>query len=278
MNIADKRVVVTGAAGGIGRELVLQLLAKKAAVLALDINYAALQELRQLCEDKGFDLEILKLDVTQKKDWKKLSDLWVAKKNIPDIWVNNAGISYPQLFEEISDELYDKIMDVNLNGVILGTRTAVALMKPVQKGVIVNVASLAGHLPSAFLSPYVTSKHGVVGLTRALQLEFQQRQLPIRLMLVSPSFADTAIMRTNNDFQFPALLKWCVSSAGEIAAEIIRGVENQAQEIYPGLSCKIFRRIYLSAPQSVYNLMTRFSTARNWKELIGLEGIRSRPS
>jgi len=276
MKLSSKHIIVTGAAGGIGRELVLLCLKKGAHVWATDVNLAGLKDLKQNCEDCGHALDIFKLDVTQKSDWKKLEDTLHNKRIYPDIWINNAGISYPQSFEETGDELFEKIMAVNLDGVILGTRAAVALMKKAQKGIIVNIASLAGHLPAAFMSPYVTSKHAVVGFTRALQLEFEQRQLPIKLLLVSPSFADTPIMKTNPSFQFPAILKWCVSTAADVALDVVKGIEKEASEIYPGVTCKIFRRIYLSAPKSVYNLMTRFSTARNWKELVGLEGIRNR--
>ncbi len=276
MNLSSKHIVITGAAGGIGRELVLILLKKKATILALDINELALKNLEKTCEDKGYKIETMTVDVTQKQDFEKVFKTLKEKKVFPDIWINNAGINYPKAFDELSEEMFEKIMKVNLDGIILGSRTALRLMKEAQKGMIVNVASLAGHLPSAFMTAYVASKYAVVGFTRALQMELKQQQLPVHAMLVSPAFADTPIMKTNKEFQFPSFLKWCITSPKKVAMGLVKGIEKNAEEVFPGLSCKMLHTLYKNSPKPVFNFVNRLATARNWKELIGLEGIRSR--
>lgn len=277
MKLENKKITITGAAGGFGFELTKLLCAKGALVDALDINANALKKLRKEMSQLGHDISTHICDVTEKADFSKYAMHIRKEKNSPDIWINNAGLAFPQTFHKISAEHFEKIMAVNFLGVVNGTRTALAFMKEKQNGVIVNIASVAGHVPAPFMAPYVASKHAVVGFTRALQLEMQQMACPVKFCLVSPGFSKTDIMTANQDeFAFPSWLAWLVSSPRSVAQDIVRAIESEKDEITPTLSAPAVLKLYRYAPKSIFRLFSRALTARNWKELIGLEGIHSR--
>jgi len=245
--IKNKTIAITGAAGGIGSEIVKCLSKHGAAIHALDRDEKALAHLRTIFPSITTHV----LDVTNKADYKKL-------KFIPDVWINNAGTSFPKEFNKLSDEQFEKILSVNLNGVILGTRHALKLMQDKDEGTVVNVASLAGHIPSPFLSPYTTAKHGVVGFTRGLQLELKHLNSHIKLCLVSPGFVDTDIMKTNPDeFPFPPYLKWLVSKPNKVASDIVHGIIKDKEEVYPGISAHLMNFLYKWTPQKFFELNSK---------------------
>lgn len=275
MNFKSKLIVITGAAGGFGAAMTRLFLKKGAAILALDRDLAALKKLRRSCIDDGFEIETAVCDVTKPQDFERIADKLAKSARFPDVWINNAGISRPKAFSATSPADFARVMDVNFNGVVYGTRTALRLMETKQAGVIVNIASASGFLPSPFLISYSASKHAVVGFTRGLALELYQQASPIKLCLVSPGFADTAIMKSNPDFCLPKSFSWGVDSPQSVATAIVNAVASGKEEICPGLSAAGLMAFYRYAPKVVFKMASRAFTARNWKELIGLEGIRN---
>ena len=276
MKLKNKIIVLTGAAGGFGAHLVPLFLKQGASVWALDMNLDGLKRLKFEIEKSGFEIEIRQADVSKHEALEKIAAELKKKDILPDVWINNAGISHPESFENTLPETFQKILDVNLNGVLNGSRVALKLMNEKQSGIIVNVASVAGHLPCPFLSPYVTSKYAVVGFTKSLQLELYQQASPIKALLVSPGFADTPIMKTNKDFAFPKFLNWMVSRPEAVAKDIVNAIIAEKEDTYPGLSGRAFLLFQKMAPKALFRFSTRMLTARNFKELVGLEGIRSR--
>lgn len=276
MNLKNKTIVITGAAGGFGTELVEIFCNKGAQVEALDIQKAALKTLKSKMQDKGYDIVTFVVDVTKPEDFENYTVNLERRKFSPDVWINNAGIADPRPFSEMELTTFAKVMNVNLNGVVYGTHTALKLMEKRQIGFIVNVASVAGHVPAPFLSSYTASKHAVVGFTRSLQVELYQKASPIRICLVSPGFADTEIMRANKEFKIPKILAWTIGSAREVATNIVNAVIKEKDEVYPVLSGRAFLSLYRYAPKRIFRLASRALTARTWRELVGLEGIRSR--
>lgn len=276
MKLKNKTVVITGAAGGFGQELVKLCCQKGAQVEALDLNQNLLTHLKKNMEDSGYAIQTYKIDVSQSQNFKTYLASLKKRKITPEIWINNAGTSYPQSFEKTSEETFQKIMDVNLYGVVHGTKAAINFMKNLPKAIIVNIASASGHLPSPFLVSYSTSKHAVVGFTRSLQLELAQQGSPIKMCLVSPGFSETGIMKTNlKEFPIPKWLRWTLSSPLSVAKDIVNAIEKEKEEIYPTFTGPAFLKMYQYAPKSVFRLATRVMMARNWKEMVGLENIRT---
>lgn len=276
MDLQNKNVVITGASGGFGRALCRLFAKKQANVIATDIDANALKKLKSDLQDEGFSIKTQRLDVTKTEDFEKFNAQLREKNIFPDVWINNAGISYPEAFSKTDAGLFDKIIDVNFRGVVNGTRAAFESMLVRRVGTVVNIASASGHLPVPFLSSYAASKHAVVGFTRSLQVELYQQASPVKMILVSPGFADTGIMKTNREFSVPKTMKWAVSTPDAVARDIVKAVEKGSEEIYPGLSASLFLSLYRFTPKSIFRLASRALTARNTRELLGLEGIRSR--
>lgn len=190
----DGRVaVVTGAARGLGAQIVRRLAEAGANVLAGDVDGDGVNKLATEvnCLAGGAVLGI-DLDVSQPESILAAADLAVSEFGKLDIWVNNAGISYATgPATEVEVEFIDKMFDVNMRGCYLGAREAAKRMP--NGGVVVNLASTTGFRAGSGISVYVASKHAVVGITKALGLEFGP--LGVRVLGIAPTVIDTPGVR-----------------------------------------------------------------------------------
>ncbi len=161
--------VVTGAAKRIGRSIALRLAAEHAAVV---VNYATskaeAEEVVREIASKGGRAVAVQADVTRRTDVKKLMAAAEREFGGIDILVNNAGVFFPAKFEQLSDEQWDRIMNVNLKSQFLCAQEAAPIMKKQGRGRIVNLASLGGLLAWSAYTHYCVSKAGVIMLTRCL--------------------------------------------------------------------------------------------------------------
>lgn len=169
MRFENKSVVVTGAAAGMGKEITRRYLTEGAQVLAVDLSEEKLQDLaREFAQIQlPGTLEIYKADISKVAEAEGMIDQAVNKFGKLDILVNNAGISGRcEPVGELEDELWDRVLAVNLTGTMYAMRKAVRVMlKQEGKGNIVNIASVAGLKGCRASSAYTVSKHGVVALT-----------------------------------------------------------------------------------------------------------------
>lgn len=189
---AGKLAIVTGAGSGIGRETLLALAEAGAEVVAADIDLAAAQRSAELAELLGAVAHARKVDVGDAKAMEAFAN-WVAEElGAPDIVVNNAGIGLAGRFLDTSTADWDKVLRVNLWGVIHGSRLFGQQMLAAGKtGHIVNVASAAAFAPSRMLSAYATSKAAVAMLNDCLRAELAGRG--IRVLSVCPGVINTPI-------------------------------------------------------------------------------------
>lgn len=264
--LANKSVFITGGAGGLGRAMAEAFFKKGALVTLLDRDKNSLASAAKELNVKGWRVKTAMLDVTRKDDYTRV----FKKQKMPvDIWINNAGIAQPGNLDSRTMDEQEKLIAINLLGVMWGTRFAIKLMENAGGGIIVNMASVAGHVPSPFLATYAASKHGVVGFTRSLAEECRWRGLPIRFCLVSPGFADTGIIRASAKITVPGYL---VSKPQSVAEQIVRAIENGDAEVYPGISGRSSVVAYRLSPR-IFSSLSRFFASANWRELIGWESI-----
>ncbi len=189
-SLKDRVAVVTGAARGLGAQIVRRLVEAGASVIAGDVDLAGVSTLAATVGDGR--VKAAALDVTDTATLAAAAERAVSEFGSLDIWVNNAGI-FPTTGAvlDVTDEFVDRMLVVNTRGTFAGAREAARRMAG--GGVIINMASTAGLKASVGISAYVASKHAFVGLTKALALEFGPRN--IRVLAVAPTVIDTPGVR-----------------------------------------------------------------------------------
>lgn len=192
MRLRGKVAVVTGAASGIGRAITELYLREGARVVAGDIHGDRLAELTREQRALGFDLLAMHTDISVREDAERLVNTAVDRFGGLDVLVNNAGImDYMAGVGELTDEVWQHVMRVNLDGPMYTSRRAVQVMLTAGHGSIVNVASIAAVSGGAAGAAYTTSKHALLGLTRNTAWMYAQRG--IRCNAICPGATKTNI-------------------------------------------------------------------------------------
>ena len=187
-----KGAVITGGGGGIGRATAVRLASEGARVALVDISASGLAESRAAVEKLGAKVTTIEADVTKSADVERYAATATKELGGIDLFFNNAGIlgalspivNYPE-------EMFDRVMAVNVKAVWLGLKIVGAAIMARGGGAIVNTASIAGLRGTPNLVAYTTSKHAVIGLTRTASLEFIRRG--VRVNAVCPAPIETAM-------------------------------------------------------------------------------------
>lgn len=189
--LAGKRIVLTGAAQGLGREFALHLASLGARVLAADVDSEGLGSTAEQARSRGFDVVCRATDVRSAADTRALADAASASFGGADALVNNAAIvALPRRpFDEIPEDEWDRVLEVNVKGAWLCARAVAPLLRAAGGGAIVNLASEVAFSGSPGVAHYVASKAAVVGLTRVLARELGPAH--IRVNALAPGFIPT---------------------------------------------------------------------------------------
>src|ERR1051326_989322 len=192
MRFEQQVALVTGAASGIGRALVQRFASEGAAVVAVDIVEAPLQQFVSELQAQGAKATGCVADVSSDSDVERMLATATSSYGRLDILCNNAGImDLMTPAAEVSLALWERVLSINLNGPFLACRRAIPIMLEQGGGSIVNTASEAGLRGGTAGTPYTVSKHGVVGLTKSIAFFYGDRG--IRCNAVCPGGVATAI-------------------------------------------------------------------------------------
>ena len=188
-----KVAVVTGAGSGIGRALALALAARGAKLALSDIDEASAAETAKVASDLGVEAISGKLDVADRAAFLAYADEVATHFGVVHQIYNNAGIAFSRTIvdSELSD--YDRVLGINLFGVITGTKAFLPHLIASGDGHVVNISSLNGIMPQPELSAYCTAKFGVRGFTETLRMEMLQSRKPVKVLVVHPGGVKTNI-------------------------------------------------------------------------------------
>ncbi len=263
MKVAKKVIVVTGAGSGIGRALTLLLVNKGARVAAVDLHEIAVQETAELAGEKKDKISVHVVNVSDHAAVDKLPDQVIQAHGAVDGIINNAGIIQP--FVRLNDLQYDaieRVINVNLYGVIYMTKTFLPHLLKRPTAHIVNVSSMGGFFPVPGQTLYGASKAGVKLMTEGLYSELLNTN--VRVTIVFPGAIATNITQ-NSGIATPAAgngessKSFKMTSADDAASTIVDGMERDKFQVYIGRDAKMMNYFYRLSPfratRFMYNQM-----------------------
>ena len=196
MNLKNKKVLITGATGGIGYSLVKKFTENKSIVMATGTNDDKLKNL--LSEFKDIKVEKFKLD--EHKNIEQFIENVHQKLGGLDILVNNAGITLDNLSIRLSEENWKKVMDINLTSTFLMCKHTIKKMLKNKFGKIINITSIVGHTGNLGQANYAASKAGIIAFSKSLAIEYAKKNININC--VSPGFIKTDMTdKINEEFK-----------------------------------------------------------------------------
>lgn len=185
-------VVITGASSGIGRATARRYAAEGARLVLASRSPSALEEVATECRSAGAQALVVPTDVADEAAVHALAEAAVRKFGRIDVWVGGAGVFAYGRFEEMPSDLFRRVVETNLMGQVHGARAVLPHFRRQGSGALVMIASLYSKIGSPYVSPYVTSKFGVLGFGDVLRQEVRGER-GIRIRVILPATVDTPI-------------------------------------------------------------------------------------
>jgi NAD(P)-dependent dehydrogenase (short-subunit alcohol dehydrogenase family) len=237
--LKNKVVVITGAGSGIGRALAVDAVARGAHVALADVNEASLRETASLVQGRT-RVTSHRVDVRNRAAVEAFAAAVEVEQGGADVIINNAGVAVRATIEDMSYEDFQLVIDVNLWGVVYGTKAFLPLLRKRAEGHIVNISSINGMVPFAKNAPYNMSKYAVLGLSESLMQELAGQ--PIRVTCVHPGGIKTNIARNGRGASAAEIAffdRIAMTSASTTAKVILEAVEHNRQRVLVGPDAKL---------------------------------------
>lgn len=264
MKAENKVIVVTGGGNGVGRELVLQLLAKGATVAAVDINKQALNE-TMVIAGTSQKLSLHVADITDYEAILKLTEEIIARHGRVDGIINNAGIIQPFVnLKDLKPEQIDRVMNVNYFGTLNMIKAFLPHMQNGPEAHIVNISSMGGFLPVPGQSVYGASKAAVRMLSEALYSELLNTN--VKVTVVIPGGIATDIKK--NSYGSKAMTEEekkskMLLTPAKAASLIIKGMETNKFKIIIGKDANLMHILYSFSPKAAISMMSKVMAANS---------------
>jgi len=173
INFKNKKILVTGATGGIGGEIIKKFLSLEGKVIATGTNLEKLELLKKTFPN----LDVIKFDISEHSKIEEFVDNAVTQMSGLDILVNNAGTNIDNLSLRMKNDEWKKVIDINLTSTFLLSKYAIKKMLKNKYGRIINITSVVGHTGNIGQSNYAASKAGIIGMTKSLAIEYAKKIL-----------------------------------------------------------------------------------------------------
>ena len=196
MNLENKKILITGATGGIGNSLVKKFDKLGSTILATGTN----EEKLELLKKKYPKIHVEKFKLNEHEKIEDFINLIDKKLNGFDVLVNNAGITLDNLSIRLTEENWKKVLDVNLTSSFLMCKFAIKKMLKKKSGKIINITSIVGHTGNLGQANYAASKAGIIAFSKSLAIEYAKKNININC--VSPGFIQTEMTdKINEEFK-----------------------------------------------------------------------------
>lgn len=226
-SLQNKVAIITGASAGIGESVARKLAAEGVSVVLAARTPGPLEALAQAITTAGGKATAVPTDVGSHEDQQRLIDKTLETYGQIDIVVNNAGLHHRGLFENVAALDLAKMVDVNLRGPLVLTHLALPHLRK-NGGAVVNVASLAGHLPLPEAATYSATKFGLRALSLALSLELAESG--VTFSLVSPGPVSTGFIMDHLENVSHLTLSQPISTPDEIADDVLASIQDGMPE------------------------------------------------
>lgn len=267
MKVEGRTAIITGAASGIGRGTA-QALAKRGCNLALaDLNEEGLAETAALAGENGVKVSRHRLDVASREAVAAFPDAVLAAHGRADLLFNNAGVAIGGTFEQVAEEDFDWLMEINFWGVVRMTRAFLPLLRSSDCARIINISSIFGIIAPPGQTAYCASKFAVRAFSESLRRELEAEGAKIGVTVVHPGGVATSIAKSArpprgaNDIdldaqkeRFEKFLRMPPVKAGEI---IVTGVEKERPRVLVGGDARFMAIVERIAPVSYWKLLGR---------------------
>jgi short-subunit dehydrogenase len=262
MKVHNKIIVVTGGGNGIGRELVLNLLARDARVAAVDINKSFLEETVEISGNKREKLTTHIVDVTEKRAVEALPDQVISQHGAIDGLINDAGIIQPFVrLKDLDFEAIERVMNTNFYGTLYMTKAFLPHLIGRPEAHIVNISSMGGYLPVPGQTLYGASKAAVKLLTEGLNSELLGTN--VRVTVVFPGAVETNIAQNSGVRDIPGMEDGQganrMLAPDKAAQSILDGMERNRYRIVVGSDAAFMDFVYRLNPrraaQFIYSQM-----------------------
>ena len=196
MNLKNKKILITGATGGIGNSLIDKFYRLGSSIIASGTNEEKLKSLKE--KYPNINVERFKLDEHDKIE--NFIENINKKLNGLDVLINNAGITLDNLSIRLTEENWKKVLDINLTSTFLMCKYAIKKMLKNKNGKIINITSIVGHTGNLGQANYAASKAGIIAFSKSLAIEYAKKNININC--VSPGFIKTEMTdKINEEFK-----------------------------------------------------------------------------
>ena len=240
--LSSKVIVITGASSGIGRATALALATQhQSALVLIARRKEALDELAEVCRQRGSAVMVKAMDVSREEDVEALAQEAIERFNRIDVWLNNAAVSLFGRFDEIPTQDLRRLMEINLFGYMYGARAAVAQFRQQGHGTLINISSVVGLVGQPYTGGYSISKFAIRGLSLSLAQELADEP-DIHVCTVYPAVIDTPIFnQAGNYYGQEIQAPKPRIKAEQVAKTIISMIKSPKEEAIVGGMGKIMR-------------------------------------